>query len=432
MKKVFSALLIALLALAISASAALAANVVQSPQSLRVDGKTVECDKYNIDGSNYFKLRDIAYLLDGSGSQFSVDWDAAANAVSIVKGAVYTPDGSELDVNGGDKSSTAVVSSQTVTIDGKAVSGISVYNIGGNNYFKLRDLGSALGFGVDYDSAANTAIISSAQAQKALIKSVTVYTVDFETKEWVESEKTEYAYENGYPVTMTTTWPGSDESFVKTFAYTFANRVPVSLSRYDGETKEYDAEYVNGKLYQLSYAFSGVEGSRHLIYIYGNDDEYFTTVLHTSHIGVPGEPDEPSYNAEEIDEIIVTAAGGVLQKTVNHGLYTNWMDGEDRDWLRFNGTYTANYDKDGILTSTSTVFRDDQTPTDYLFETSRDNGRVTQVIRRSRPQGSDQITDEAKIVFEYTDIGVDAGRYSRMINAQIIEEGNSFYIYNWY
>jgi hypothetical protein len=30
---------------------------------LAVDGKTVDCEKYNIDGSNYFKLRDIAYLL---------------------------------------------------------------------------------------------------------------------------------------------------------------------------------------------------------------------------------------------------------------------------------------------------------------------------------------------------------------------------------
>ena len=35
------------------------------------------------------------------------------------------------------------------------------YNIGGNNYFKLRDLGDALEFDVDYSATTNTAIISS-------------------------------------------------------------------------------------------------------------------------------------------------------------------------------------------------------------------------------------------------------------------------------
>ena len=46
-------------------------------------------------------------------------------------------------------------------IDGKAADGLSVYNIGGNNYFKLRDLGDALGFTVDYDADSNTAIVLS-------------------------------------------------------------------------------------------------------------------------------------------------------------------------------------------------------------------------------------------------------------------------------
>ena len=46
-------------------------------------------------------------------------------------------------------------------IDGKAVDGLSIYNIGGNNYFKLRDLGNALGFTVDYNADSNTAIVLS-------------------------------------------------------------------------------------------------------------------------------------------------------------------------------------------------------------------------------------------------------------------------------
>ena len=52
-------------------------------------------------------------------------------------------------------------------IDGKAADGLSVYNIGGNNYFKLRDLGDALGFTVDYDADSNTAIVLSKVPQRS-------------------------------------------------------------------------------------------------------------------------------------------------------------------------------------------------------------------------------------------------------------------------
>ena len=137
-----------------------AASVRLSPQNLTVDAKEINCEKYNIDGSNYFKLRDLAYLLNGTGSQFSVGWNDQTKTVSIVTGNAYTSDGSELKV-GADKSDTAVPSAQTILVNGTRRSDLSVYNIGGNNFFKLRDLGTALGFDVDYDAATNTAIVKS-------------------------------------------------------------------------------------------------------------------------------------------------------------------------------------------------------------------------------------------------------------------------------
>ncbi|MBR3554975.1 MAG: hypothetical protein IKN89_03610 [Oscillospiraceae bacterium] len=63
---------------------------------------------------------------------------------------------------GEDKASTAVPSSQTIMIDGRIRTDLSVFNIGGNNFFKLRDLGEALGFSVDYDARTNTAVVISA------------------------------------------------------------------------------------------------------------------------------------------------------------------------------------------------------------------------------------------------------------------------------
>ena len=159
MKKLLS-IILTLLLVCIAAPYASAANVVASPQNLSVDGVDADCDKYNIDGSNYFKLRDLAQLLSKTDSRFSISFDEQSNAAAVVSGKEYTPVGGEL-ARGQDQSKTAVVSKQSVLIDGKAADGLSIYNIGGNNYFKLRDLGDALGFTVDYDADSNTAIVLS-------------------------------------------------------------------------------------------------------------------------------------------------------------------------------------------------------------------------------------------------------------------------------
>ena len=136
-------------------------SVVLSPQKLTVDGKNTDCEKYNIDGSNYFKLRDLAQLLNGTGSQFGVGYDEATSTVSITTGVAYASTGTELAV-GVDNSSTAQPSSQTISINGEKHDELTVYNIGGSNFFQLRQLGTILGFEVDYDESSNTAIVRNA------------------------------------------------------------------------------------------------------------------------------------------------------------------------------------------------------------------------------------------------------------------------------
>ena len=135
-------------------------SVVLSPQNLTVNGVRKNVEKYNIDGYNYFKLRDIAYLLNGTPAQFSVDWDAENNVAWIVSGQPYTANGSELII-GADRSATAVRSPQTIVIDGEVRSDLAAFNLAGNNFFKLRDLGEALGFQVDFDAATNTAVVTT-------------------------------------------------------------------------------------------------------------------------------------------------------------------------------------------------------------------------------------------------------------------------------
>ena len=168
MKKAF-VFLLALALLLCAAPGALAFRVQLSSQSMKVDGKPVECQAYNIDDSNYLKLRDVAMLLNGTESQFSVTYDEASRTVQIVTGEAYVPVGGEL-APGEDLSDTARPSGQTILLNGREEAGLRAYNIGGEagqNYFMLRDLGKALGFGVEYDEASRTVLVSTGKSAPA-------------------------------------------------------------------------------------------------------------------------------------------------------------------------------------------------------------------------------------------------------------------------
>jgi len=160
-----------------------AATATPSTQKLELNGGPVSVTPYNIGGSNYFKLRDVAYFLSGTHSQFSVGYDRAANAVTIVTGGVYSKVGGELAAVGSG-AKNAVLSTQTIYINGKKNTSLIAYNIDGNNYFKLRDLGTALGSDVDYDEARRTMLINTPNASNA---DICFTTVDMDGNEWTEA-----------------------------------------------------------------------------------------------------------------------------------------------------------------------------------------------------------------------------------------------------
>ena len=133
--------------------------MILTNQKLTVNGEAKTTEIYNIDGSNYFKLRDMAALLDGTDAQFSVAFDSDRNTIVVKTGEAYESVGGEL-ATGTDKSSTAVASTQSVEINGEKAN-LAAYNIGGNNFFKLRDLGTALDFDVSYDAETATMLVVS-------------------------------------------------------------------------------------------------------------------------------------------------------------------------------------------------------------------------------------------------------------------------------
>jgi len=127
--------------------------------SISLNGEIVSFQAYNIEGSNFFRLRDIAYVLDGTSAQFNVGWDGYNNAIRITKGQSYVSVGGEL-INTSEGSTLARRTSSSIFLDGEGVE-IRAYNIRGNNFFMLRDLAYALGFEVYWDEEARTVLIET-------------------------------------------------------------------------------------------------------------------------------------------------------------------------------------------------------------------------------------------------------------------------------
>ena len=128
-----------------------------STQTVLVDGKSVEFQCYALkdakgNDTNYIKLRDIASILNGTAVQFEVGWDGAVN---IETGKAYTPNGSEMNTPFSGNRAYENAAAPT-NINGKtaALEAIVLKDDKGGayTYYKLRDLGTSLGFLVDWSA----------------------------------------------------------------------------------------------------------------------------------------------------------------------------------------------------------------------------------------------------------------------------------------
>lgn len=148
----------ALACLMLLPTSALAVQATPNHQPILRNGQQVSLAGYQIDGYTYFKLRDVAAILTGTDSQFSVHYDSTG--ITLTTGQPYTrvqndlapiPDGTVADTK---------LSTLSLTIDGQTAA-LTACEIGGYNYLKLRDLGQALNFPVDYDESSHTILLGS-------------------------------------------------------------------------------------------------------------------------------------------------------------------------------------------------------------------------------------------------------------------------------
>ena len=162
-KKLLSAALAVVMVLSMVPGAFAVEAVTANPTNdkLTVNGVPQTPTVYKIGSSNYFKIRDVAAVLNGTDKQFSVGY--SGGKVTVTTGQPYEATGKEL--SGAPASAReATRSNDAILVNGQEAS-LTVYKIGGSNYFKLRDLGKALGFDVDWTAAQGMMITTGGTAQ---------------------------------------------------------------------------------------------------------------------------------------------------------------------------------------------------------------------------------------------------------------------------
>lgn len=127
----------------------------ESNSGVTLNGRPVDVSGYEVKNSNYYKIRDIAMVLRSTSARFNVGWDRDRSAITISLGEKYEIVGGELEK--GSITTTMDIEENTapIYVDGKEYN-IKCYNIGGNTYFKIRDIADMVGFGVNWNADTQT------------------------------------------------------------------------------------------------------------------------------------------------------------------------------------------------------------------------------------------------------------------------------------
>ena len=135
-------------------------TVSPTASTVFINGTATEFEAYLIDGSNFFKLRDLAFVINGTNKQFAVGYDNATRAITLTSGIAYEPDGGEMVLGDGASKSATLNAAINISKDGVPVE-ITAYLIGGNNFMRLRDVMRLLDIGVGYDNATRNITIDT-------------------------------------------------------------------------------------------------------------------------------------------------------------------------------------------------------------------------------------------------------------------------------
>ncbi len=127
-----------------------AGNISYGTLNVQVNGKQYSLESYLIDGNNYVKLRDLAYILNGTNKQFDVSWDNVARAINFISDRAYTPVGGELKVS---KTKPKIAQRNVNAIYWNTLpTDIRTYNMEGTTYVKIRDVARLFNYYIAWDA----------------------------------------------------------------------------------------------------------------------------------------------------------------------------------------------------------------------------------------------------------------------------------------
>ena len=132
MNKKFSLLLAILMLVALTPITFAESETVvakKANQKLTLDGKDVEAPFYNINGSNYIKLRDLAVILNETEKKFNISYDNENKTFIIERYRPYEKMKGDLEEIKSEKAK-AMLSTKTVYIN---------YNPKGSDIYEKRD-----------------------------------------------------------------------------------------------------------------------------------------------------------------------------------------------------------------------------------------------------------------------------------------------------
>jgi len=123
-----------------------------------IDGQKIVFATFSIEGSEYFRINDLAYALNGTSASFSKE--IVNNDMVLTKGGAYIST-EKMSAKGTEIKKAVPGRQGTVVLNPDYKwTGLSVYNIGGYNYVKLSDFAEVMGL---ESGAADGGIVISAK-----------------------------------------------------------------------------------------------------------------------------------------------------------------------------------------------------------------------------------------------------------------------------
>lgn len=114
---------------------------------------------YNIEGNNYFQLRDVAQILSEGSSKFDIGWDQKSKMIQIIPKKKYSFDYASYD--DAKYESYNISYNETKLLKNDKIFTMKAYIIDNATYFQLRELSAVLGIEVGYDAKENKVTVKT-------------------------------------------------------------------------------------------------------------------------------------------------------------------------------------------------------------------------------------------------------------------------------